>query len=127
VHEVAEDGDIDLSRFEATAEAKPKRTSKRLPPADFRFQRLPAFWIYHLARAQCMATLKLANLLLVLDWEARGRPIALGNGRLDDAGVSHDAKLRALAELERLGLVRVQHRPFKAPIVTLIKMHRTAS
>jgi hypothetical protein len=116
--------DIDLSQFEAktsTPDPKPERKSKRLPLADYRFLRLPNYWVYKLTKAQCISTFKLAHLLLQLDWVFRERPFELGNDRLHDAELSHDAKLRALDELEALDLIRVQHRPFKAPVVTLIK------
>ena len=116
--------DIDLSQFEAktsTPDPKPKRKSKRLPLADYPFKRLPDYWIYRLTKAQCISTFKLAHLLLQLDWVFRETPFELGNDRLHDAELSPDAKLRALDELEELGLVRVQYRRFKAPVVTLVK------
>jgi hypothetical protein len=119
-----DEGEVDLSRFEVKTtilDPKPERKSRRLPLADYRFQRLPNYWINKLTKARCISTFKLAHLLLTLDWESRGKPIELGNDRLHEAKLSHDAKLDALTELEELGLVQVEHRPFKSPVVTLIK------
>jgi len=119
--------EVDLSRFEArtTAEPakKPGRKSNRLPKANYPFKRLPDLWNSQLAKAQCMSTMKLANLLLRLDWDTRGQPIELGNDRLAEGGVSPDAKLRALKELEKLGLIQVKRSECRcqSPIVTLIK------
>jgi hypothetical protein len=126
--DLADEEEVDLSRFEAKTTAappkKPGRKSNRLPRANYPFKRLPDFWVTQLVKAQCLSTMKLAHLLLKLDWETREKPIELGNDRLAEAGISADAKLRALAELEVLGVVRIERtnqRPFKSPIVTLIK------
>ena len=73
------------------------------------------------------ATLKVALRLLQLHFREHGRPVALGNLALRLSGVSRAKKRRALVELEGLGLVHVERRPRKSPIVTVILEPEDAS
>ena len=117
---------FDLSKF-ASARARglpdPELTPRltKRSRAEYRFIRIPALWREKLASDSHASTLKLALHLLVRDWENHDAPIRLSNGRLAKAGVSHDQKWRALAELESLGLVFVERRARKSPIVALVK------
>ena len=55
------------------------------------------------------------------DYRAGGKPFKLSNHALDDLGISHDSKARALNKLEQLGIIRIEkRRPKTSPIVTLI-------
>jgi hypothetical protein len=52
-----------------------------------------------------------------LHWKGNGAPIKLSNGMLEIDGISRQAKWRALTDLERLGLIQVERRPNRSPIV----------
>jgi len=84
------------------------------------FVAVPMLWVERLAAARSAATLKLAMRLLWMHFRDRARPVRLANAVLAATGVSRGQKWRALTELERLGLVRVERRRRRSPIVTLI-------
>jgi len=52
-----------------------------------------------------------------LHWKSRGKPFKLANGMLVYDGISHDSKYRALKDLERRGLITVEWRPKRSPII----------
>jgi hypothetical protein len=97
--------------------------SARTRPAPKRRQQftiVPQAWSGRLRNARLAATLKLAIFLLYQHWWTKGRPIKLTNVAAAKAGVSSDQKPRALEELELLGLVAVERRPKKSPVVALL-------
>jgi hypothetical protein len=49
-----------------------------------------------------------------------GKPFGLPNGMEKYDGISRQTKLRALAELERPGLITLERRPKKSPIIHLL-------
>ena len=51
----------------------------------------------------------------------RTNPVALTTSRLKQSGISRMDKLRALAALEKSGLISVERRPRKNPLVTLLE------
>jgi hypothetical protein len=57
--------------------------------------------------------------ILYETWRAKGQPIKLPNGMLARCGVSRFAKYRALEKLEQLGLVSIEWRAKKSPIVAI--------
>jgi hypothetical protein len=59
--------------------------------------------------------------LLTVNWLDLHRPVKLTNQALAEIGVSPDAKLRALPQLERVGLIKVKIVGRQAPIVTPLK------
>jgi hypothetical protein len=58
--------------------------------------------------------------LLFLTWRLPDKPVVLANTGLADKGIDRHAKRRALLELEALGLVRVEWRRQKSPIITVL-------
>jgi hypothetical protein len=95
-------------------------------PAKWRRRRhhfisVPMVWFERLEGASGQ-TYRIALHLLYLDWRARGEPIQLANGLLRIDGVSRYSKWRALDELERRGLIAIEPRPRRSPIVTLLKL-----
>jgi hypothetical protein len=54
-----------------------------------------------------------------LHWKNGATTIKLANGMLEYDRISKATKWRALAELERRGLISIERRPRKSPIVTL--------
>jgi hypothetical protein len=82
------------------------------------FIRLPWFWFERLAGATGQ-TYRVALYLLFLHWKNGGKPIKLANGMLKLSGTSRQSKWRALTELERQGLITVERRARRSPIVRL--------
>jgi hypothetical protein len=78
-------------------------------------------WIEALVGARHAATCRLALYLLLVDFRDHGVPVRLSNQRLAAIGISRRQKWRGLRELEELGLVGVERRLRKAPIVSLVK------
>jgi hypothetical protein len=65
-------------------------------------------------------TLLLALHLLYLHWKGKGQPIKLANGMLEYDGISRFAKWRSLRELERRGLISVECRPKRSPLIRVL-------
>ena len=83
------------------------------------FVMVPMRWYEKLANPipSCRCTCLVALHVLHLHWKGDGKPIKLANGMLEYDGISHDSKTRALKELEQRGLVTVEWREKKSPIV----------
>ena len=86
--------------------------------------RVPCFRIERLAQARYTVTYRVALHLLYQHWKTRGRPIPLANGVLRmEQGVARTTKWRGLRELEQLGLVKIERRRRRSPLVT-VHVHR---
>jgi hypothetical protein len=84
------------------------------------FVKVPWTWIERLSKTGSPNTYRVALHLLYLHWKQGGHAITLANGMLIMEGVSRWAKWRALRELEQLGLINIECRPRKSPLVTVI-------
>jgi hypothetical protein len=96
--------------------AVPKKIRQRRQ----QFVLVPWTWAERLAQSRSANTYRVALTLLFLHWKATGGPIKLANGMLATDGVSRWSKWRALEELEQFGLVTINRRQRKSPIITLI-------
>jgi hypothetical protein len=65
-------------------------------------------------------TVMVALHLCYLCWKNGGKPFKLPNGMLEYDGISRQTKWRALAVLERRGLITIERRPKKSPIIRLL-------
>jgi hypothetical protein len=83
------------------------------------FIKLPMAW-YERLRGAHGQTYRVALHLLYLHWENNGSEIKLANGMLKIDGVSPPSKRRALHDLERRGLIAVDCRRKKSPLVQLL-------
>jgi hypothetical protein len=83
------------------------------------FVMLPMTWYERLKGADGQ-TYRVAWFLLYQHWKNNGDPIKLANGMLAMGGVSPPSKRRALRDLARRGLITVEWRPRKSPIVRLV-------
>jgi hypothetical protein len=83
------------------------------------FVTLPMAWYERMRAVRSPQTYRVAWYLLYLHWKGGGEPITLANGMLEADGVDRFAKWRALSELEHLGLIMVERRPRKSPIIRL--------
>lgn len=82
----------------------------------------PLEWSHRLARATCGATNAVADCVLYLSWKSKGEPVTLSNVALENWRVSPREKSRAIAELEELGLITVERRRRRSPLVTVLKV-----
>jgi hypothetical protein len=80
------------------------------------FVKLPVVWIERLVGLSSK-TVTVAHHILLLHFKNHGQPFPLPNGQLSAKGVDREMKSWALAELERVGLIEVERRPKKSPIV----------
>jgi hypothetical protein len=83
------------------------------------FVKVPWTWIERLAVAHYTATYRVALHILYRHWKT-GRPFLLSNGMLSMEGVERRAKWRGLRELEQLGLVAIERRKRKSPLITVL-------
>jgi hypothetical protein len=97
------------------AQAQPKRRRSREP-----FTKFPHSWESRLLKTRRVSTYRVALRLLYLHWKAAGRPILLANAALAEKGVSRYSKWKAMAELARLGLIKVERRNRKSPSVRIL-------
>jgi hypothetical protein len=93
----------------------PKKIRKRRE----HFVKVPWTWIERLAGASGQ-TYRVALCLLYQHWKGGGGPINLANGMLLLDGVTRYSKWKALGDLERRGLITVERRRRRSPIVRVI-------
>jgi hypothetical protein len=84
------------------------------------FVKLPMWWAEAVAAALRSPATMLVAELLYQHWKTKRTTFPLPNDRLQHLGVSRWVKYRNLQKLERGGLIRVERRPRKSPLVTLI-------
>jgi hypothetical protein len=94
--------------------------SKKRKQRRRQFTMVPNSWIEDLREARHPSTYRVAFYLLRQHWKSGKESIPVSTVALNEWGVSRRQKWRALAELERLKLVKVVRRPRKAPLVTLL-------
>jgi hypothetical protein len=82
------------------------------------FIQVPWLWFEKLAN-ETGRTYRVALYLLHLDWKGGGKPFKLSNKSLEADGVSRQSKGRALTRLEALGLIRIERRAKRSPIIHL--------
>jgi len=116
---------IDLEKY-ALSDA-PVRERRATVPRKIRrrgehFIRVPWTWVERLKGAGG-STYRLALILLYLHWKGDGEPVKLANGMLQIDGVSRHAKWRALNELERRGMVIVERRRRRSPLIQVLLEH----
>jgi hypothetical protein len=110
--------DLDNLVIETAPKAAPKSTRKRKAEADF--VRLPFPLAIRLGGKASGAAWAVLACLVDMEFQTwvKGQPLILTNCSLQKWNVSPDQKLRALTELENLGIVYVKREPRKSPRVT---------
>jgi hypothetical protein len=103
------------TRFQRARPGKPKKWQRQ-------YVQFPWTWIERLQAATRISTYRLALLLVYEHWRTGGRPIELTNAQAMAEGVSQRTKWNVLAELESLGLARVERRPRKSPRLRLLHL-----
>jgi hypothetical protein len=84
---------------------------------------VPWVWFEKLGDAHGQ-TYRLALYLLYLYWkDGSNQPVKLPNVGLRDVGISRQSKWRVLADLERVGLISIERRPRRAPLIQLFHLN----
>jgi hypothetical protein len=103
-----------------------KRLSELTAPAPVRrktnkdvFVKVPLWWIEAATQATRSPQAFVCVWLLYLAWKAGSMTFPLPNDKLAKRGVDRRMKRKALAGLEKAGLITVDRRHGKTPIVTL--------
>jgi DNA-binding MarR family transcriptional regulator len=88
--------------------------------------RIPRMWFEELCKAELSGTTWKLALYLLAEAENQFCPMyfKLPNKALAELGISPDAKVRALKELSRLGLILLQKQPRKSPLVKVLWKRR---
>jgi len=102
----------------AKVQAKAKGAPRKAPKWKKHFIRVPWSWVERLRDAHHVCTWKLAMYLLYEDWRNGGQAIVLSNSAVE--GVKRQRKWDGLCELEQLRLIRIERRPRKSPLVTVL-------
>lgn len=83
---------------------------------------VPYTWEVGLRGCRAVSTYKLAMHLLYAHWYNGGRPIRLANVGLVATGVGRNEKRRGLVYLEGKGLISIERRPRKSPLIACLQM-----
>ena len=122
---VEDDPYADLKQHRLTPEtlAKLAVVPKKIRRRRKHFVQMPWPWLERLAGATGQ-TYRVALCLLYLHWKkGKDGPIKLANGMLRIDGVSRQSKWRALNDLERRGLIAVERRPRRSPVIRVLLSH----
>jgi hypothetical protein len=84
------------------------------------FVQVPLWWITEATRLTRTPGALVCIHLLYAAWKAKSLTFTLSNGRLKKCGVNRETKRRVLRDLEAGGLIKVERRPGRAPVVTLL-------
>jgi len=101
---------------------KVPRVPKKIQKRQQHFIKVPWFWFEKLQKVKSAQTYRLALLLLYLHWRGSGGPVKLANGTPKAEGISRQSKWRALVELEQLGLIVIERRSRRSPVVRLLNL-----
>ena len=89
-------------------------------PKKDTFVQVPLWWIERATRATRTPQAMVCIWLLHLAWQSKSMTFPLPNDRLAKRGAGKRVKRRALASLEKAGLITVERRAGKTPIVSLV-------
>jgi hypothetical protein len=84
------------------------------------FVKVPLWWITEAAKATDTPAALVCIYLLHASWKAKSTTFLLPNGWFKQHGVSPKTKRRVLRDLAAAGLITVDWRPRKSPLVTLV-------
>jgi hypothetical protein len=122
-----EEDAFDPERFRLTPEqraelgvAKSKTKHKPKHRQSDTFVQIPQLWCEQLAVIRAHgSTYRVALHLLYEAWATKIRTVKLTNVALVKVGVGREGKAIALRELRRAGLITVEQRPNRNPLVTV--------
>jgi hypothetical protein len=122
---VTDDEEFDVEDFKLKSEAvreRPVGVPKRVQKRSRKFVMVPRSWVDAITATSRDKTFAVVWHLLYEHWRQGGGPIKVPNGMLGVDGVGRSAKGRVLNMLERSGLISIERRDKKSPIVTVNKL-----
>jgi hypothetical protein len=84
------------------------------------FVKVPLWWFEQATRATRSPQAFVAVWLLHRSWKAKSPTFPVSNSQLGDRGADRQIKRRALANLEKAGLITIERHNGRAPRVTLV-------
>jgi hypothetical protein len=118
------DDPFDINKLALTDEQVEERLAvvpRKIQKRRRHFIMMPMAWRERLDGATGH-TILVALDLIYLGWKSKGAPVKLANGMLRHDGISRHSKWRALNDLERRGLVTVERRSKRSPLVHLLHL-----
>jgi hypothetical protein len=115
-------GDLKLNDLKLPPEMmreRPIGMPQRIKKRHHIFVQVPLILVDKMVRHSRDKTFAVLCHLLHEDWKQGGGPIKVPNSFLKKLGVGRGAKSRALKKLESLGIISVERRDRKSPIVTI--------
>jgi hypothetical protein len=109
---------FDLEKIRLQPEQFRTITPRKIAKRREHFIMVPFYWLERLNGASGKDH-SVALHLRYLHWKNNHRPFTLANGMLKIDGISRASKWRALAELERRGLISIERRRRKSPVITV--------
>jgi hypothetical protein len=97
----------------------PSRRKRTNEPQE-QFGLLPLWWAARAAEETQAPGMLVCVYLMYLARTARGQPFAMGNVWLEARGASRKTKRRILRQLEAAGLVTINWRCRRSPLITLV-------
>jgi hypothetical protein len=108
----------DLANLRLPPEAEQRVTPGKVRERREQFVMVPQWWVERLVKARRISTYRVALHVLYRHWKSRGQAFPLPNEAVFDGDINRWRKWDGLRELEQLGLVTVERRRRKSPIVT---------
>ena|ERR1700724_3745625 len=99
-----------------------RATATKVNPKKETFVKVPLWWIERATYATRAPQAFVCVWLLHLAWKTKSTTFPVPNGLLEARGVDRRMKRRALAALEAAGMITVDRRDSKTPIVTLVAL-----
>ena len=112
-----DEGDRLFASLQRAAESRPAHGKR---PRKDTFVQVPLWWIEAATKATENPRAMVCIWLLHLAWKTHSMTFPIPNAGLAKRGVDRRAKYRVLRDLEASGLITVDRRSGKTPVVTLV-------
>jgi hypothetical protein len=112
--------DDDEREFQGAMLTACKPTLATLKKRREQFVMVPLWWAAQAAAATRTRRAYVWIWLLRLSWEHKSTSFPLPNDRLERAGINRKSKWIVLTQLEAAGLIKIERRGRKSPIITLL-------
>jgi hypothetical protein len=101
---------------------RPKSAEVKQRQCRDRFVQVPLWWAEQMTKATETPRAFVGIWLLHLAWKTGKLTFPLPNGRLEAHGVSRKVKRGVLHKLEAAGLIKIDRRRGKSPLITLLHL-----
>jgi hypothetical protein len=111
---------LSLQRRPAERAPRPKSAKVKQRQHRDRFVQVPLWWAERMTKATETPRAFVGIWLLYLAWKTGKSTFPLPNGQLEAHGISRKVKRCVLRNLEAAGLIKVDRRRGKSPLITLL-------